>query len=497
MPFARACSSLSFSCTTSQIFCRRRPYLRDTIIGRFQTFSASNCTAVRFLGPSNPRKMYATFSQRNTQQCYASSQASKDHLMLVSDLDLTMVDHNDSTHTALLNFNLLWAAEYAYNSYLVYSSGRSLERYTELQRDAPLLTPQVLILSVGTEIRLGSSLEVDKDWAKELDDGWNRDIIVEEALKIPSLRFQEEPDQGPHKVSFKVDKAKGEDLQKMLSTRLSERGLRVKVLYSSGIDLDVLPHKAGKGQALAYLTKKLSQEDISHKNVLVCGDSGNDIDLFTVDGVHGVIVSNAQEELVKWHQSHGLIAKVLRASRRCAGGIMEALQHFRFGPHLSPNESIIQDYDPTFSSSKESSLPRPGAVYREVVQLKLFMMKWLLSQVSNTEKSFGRLSGVISDGAKTISPEGVELNAAQFLCGMRKKYGSIQGSELRIWFDNIHEQILAEGIYLVTWQLWEQSAGGKRRGYFASAVLKLKAGTPNGVEWLHSHESVRSTAEAV
>ena len=65
-----------------------------------------------------------------------------------------------------------------------------MERYSELLKEAPLLTPEVLILSVGTEIRWGSSLEVDKEWVKEIEDGWDRDIVVEEALKFPHLQFQ-------------------------------------------------------------------------------------------------------------------------------------------------------------------------------------------------------------------------------------------------------------------------------------------------------------------
>lgn len=74
---------------------------------------------------------------------------------------------------------------------------------------------------------------------------------------------------------------------------------------------------------------------------------------------------------------------------------MEALQRFGFGPHLSPNERINKDYVPTFYSFEESLLPHLGAVHREVVEFKLFMVKWLLGQVSNTEKAFARLFGVI------------------------------------------------------------------------------------------------------
>ena len=47
-------------------------------------------------------------------------------LMIVSDLDLTMVDYDDPSHQSLLNFNSLWAAEYSHNSTLVYSTVRSL-----------------------------------------------------------------------------------------------------------------------------------------------------------------------------------------------------------------------------------------------------------------------------------------------------------------------------------------------------------------------------------
>ena len=67
--------------------------------------------------------------------------------------------------------------------------------------------------------------------------------------------------------------------------------LKVRLLYSSGIDLDVLPYKAGKGQALAFVLRKLGSNSDVNRRVLVCGDSGNDIDLFHVDDVYGVIVS--------------------------------------------------------------------------------------------------------------------------------------------------------------------------------------------------------------
>jgi hypothetical protein len=52
-----------------------------------------------------------------------------------------------------------------------------------------LLTPGITIMSVGTEIRYGDTMAPDHGWEEELNQGWDREAIVEAGKKL-DLKFQ-------------------------------------------------------------------------------------------------------------------------------------------------------------------------------------------------------------------------------------------------------------------------------------------------------------------
>ncbi|KAG2251247.1 hypothetical protein Bca52824_081383 [Brassica carinata] len=146
-------------------------------------------------------------------------------LMIVSDLDDTMVEHrNDNENHSLLRFNSLWEEAYRHDSLLVFSTGRAKTMYKKLRKARPLLTPDVIVTSVGTEISYGKSMVPDENWVEIMNNKWNRGIVEEETRKFPELTLQAETEQMPHKLSFHVDKSKVKEVTKELYQRLEKRG---------------------------------------------------------------------------------------------------------------------------------------------------------------------------------------------------------------------------------------------------------------------------------
>ncbi|KAF3442783.1 hypothetical protein FNV43_RR16700 [Rhamnella rubrinervis] len=401
-------------------------------------------------------------------------------LMIVSDLDHTMVDHHDSENLSLLRFNALWEANYRHDSLLVFSTGRSRTLYLELRKEKPMLTPDITIMSVGTEITYGNSMVPDEGWVEVLNQKWDRNIVTEETSKFPELTPQSETEQRPHKASFYVEKDKAQAVTKALSERLEKRGLDVKIIYSGGIDLDILPQGAGKGQALAYLLKKFKTEGKLPTNTLVCGDSGNDAELFSIPEVHGVMVSNAQEELLQWHAANAKDnPKIIHATERCAGGIIQAIGYFKLGPSLSPRD--ISDF-------KDYNLENVNPDY-EVVKFYLFYERWRRAEVDHSEmyiaslKAHSHLSGVY------IHPSGNELPLCDCINALRSHYGDKQGKQFRVWVDRVFHSQIGTGTWLVKFNKWEL-CGDKRQCCTTTAILSSKdANASDGFTWMHVHQT--------
>lgn len=204
---------------------------------------------------------------------------------------------------------------------LVYVTGRGMAELLQISAENELLEPDYIVASVGVEIFRMPGEHPLETWTHYVQAGFDRDgIIAFLAEHVPQVELQPDEYQSPLKVSCYASQMAPEALD-ALQQALLEAGFSMKLIYSHGAYLDIIPERAGMGAAVKFLVDSLV---LYPNQVFVCGDSGNDIDLFQY-GFRGIVVGNASRELVKAvelrayfsHQTH-------------AAGVLEGLQHYNF-----------------------------------------------------------------------------------------------------------------------------------------------------------------------
>jgi hypothetical protein len=123
---------------------------------------------------------------------------------------------------------------------------------------------------------------------------------------------------------------------------------------------------------------------------------------------------------------------------------------------------------------------------KEIVELHQFFQAWLTGALPATREAFNRASEVVGEDFVIISPDGQLTEREALLARIEQGHGGRPG--LQMWIDQFrfHQQ---EGkIGLTTYQEWQETAEG-RTVRLSTALFREKVGTPNGLEWLHVHET--------
>lgn len=202
------------------------------------------------------------------------------------------------------------------------ATGRSFKLVEDAVREHRLPEPDLVISSVGSEIYYGLQPDlIDKAWQRHIAYKWDRDAIEHLALKISGLELQEESAQRRFKISFYNH---NEDLSEdAVYQALGDHALNVRVIISHGSLVDILPKRASKGRAIRYLCQHW---DLPMNRTVVCGDSGNDLDMFQTSAL-GIVVGNATPELTQPLQG---ARDIYFANAESAEGILEGIRHFAF-----------------------------------------------------------------------------------------------------------------------------------------------------------------------
>lgn len=243
--------------------------------------------------------------------------------LFVTDLDHTLVGDDDAL---LVLSDELKRHRQEYGTKIVYATGRSPVLYRQLQAEKNLMEPDALVLSVGTEIYLDGQDTPDAEWSNILSQGWQRETVLSVTKQFSELVLQPDSEQRPFKVSFFLQQEVSSLVLPQLKAELQKFNLNIKLIYSSGLDLDIVPRSSDKGQAMQYLRQRWG---FAVEQTVACGDSGNDIALFAVGDERGIIVGNARPELRQWHEQNPADHRYF-AQNLCAGGIIEGLKHFGF-----------------------------------------------------------------------------------------------------------------------------------------------------------------------
>lgn len=233
-------------------------------------------------------------------------------VLLVSDVDGTLLGDEKS-----LDDFRSWFDRYRSRVLLAYSSGRFIGSIRATMQEERLPEPDAIIGGVGTEIldlRSGRRLT---EWP-ELVSRWDAEKVKAVCRCYSELIPQPDVYQSEYKVSYF-----GRDLDQRFLVQLEEHlkreDLRVRVIYSSFRDLDILPEGIDKGSSIAFLTRHWELNDAS---VVVAGDSGNDRSMFE-RGFPGIVVGNAQAELKSMTDG-----RIYHATAHYAGGVLEGMRHW-------------------------------------------------------------------------------------------------------------------------------------------------------------------------
>lgn len=272
-------------------------------------------------------------------------QANKPPIMLVSDLDGTLVGEGDHADQLTRQFGAYWENNAALvGSKLVYNTGRSLGQFIGLleEKKGILPVPDAIITAVGTKIFLldpetgtratatGTSWKEDKVWAQMLDEYWDLESARKAATEAISLAAPEtahwldDGSEHPHRVALSVRADQVTKVIEILENRMKSCGLKAKIIKSGQGDwryIDCLSHGAGKLAALEYMRVLFG---ISKSRCIAAGDSGNDI-LMLGGANPAIVVGNAQPELLQWVTSQKQDGRLVLTDSVMADGVLEGL----------------------------------------------------------------------------------------------------------------------------------------------------------------------------
>lgn len=246
--------------------------------------------------------------------------------LIISDLDNTLTGDDEALGRFI---DLLKTHE---NIGFGIATGRCLESTRQMIEELGLPMPDVLSTSVGTELYYGRDLNPDYSWQRQISFQWKLDEIRSLLENVEGIFLQPEENLSKFKLSYELDLEKAPSVAK-IRRMIREEGLRVNVIFSREMYLDIVPVRAGSEMTMRHF---LYRWGFPPEHVLVAGDSGNDEGMLRGRTL-GVVVGNYSPELDKLKR----LPRVYFAQAQHAAGILEGIEYYNFLEHIQiPNDQV-------------------------------------------------------------------------------------------------------------------------------------------------------------
>jgi len=127
---------------------------------------------------------------------------------------------------------------------------------------------------------------------------------------------------------------------------------------------------------------------------------------------------------------------------------------------------------------------------REVIELHKFFQDWFNGVLEQNESVFARFKHVIHSDFEIIPPDAEPVKRSELIERLYNAYGSSADSEkpMQIWVENFDVRYLDDYLVLATYEEW-QELNENVNARISTVLFKVKPEAPNGVEWLHVHET--------
>lgn len=100
------------------------------------------------------------------------------------------------------------------------------------------------------------------------------------------------------------------------------------------------------------------------------------------------------EELLHWYDALQSKDHIFKATQRCAGGIIQAIEHFALGSYEVPADRI-KNSSTTFDPESSDRKPASGSATREIVDVNTALVMWVNGDIPNTDAAHNRILGVM------------------------------------------------------------------------------------------------------